>query len=697
MEILSNSIIERSSKTSSKSLAKNSLNIAHLKKPRLTIAAALIGLILELLTGLFNPSAAWAAPIPGDTRNNTSPTSGQIINQSASFYRAGLISSNLNTSSYAPAGIPMVRLGSEQIQPPAWSGDWANFGMFSSEILRLNEPFTRLKADWQVVQPEGTRLEIDLRASQDGQNWTLWEVLDENGTTASFDPSRAYLYAQYRVRMFSDTAEATPYFQGIKLEANRRDLNNLSRPGALNMMANADKASDNPPPTYKVYATREGLVGYTTANGHKIQPNDRFVSLPSWTVLNDKGKSDYQVRITAPNGKSAVAPVWDTGPWNFKDNYWHNPRSQFKDIAVGVPQAEKAFFGKHNGGKNESGKPIYNPSGIDIGDGTFWQDLGLKGDFGGQVDVSFIWEGSVPDPATISEAKASDVSSGTASISWKTSQPTSGWVEYGFDTNYGFNSPLDNTMTTSRSVFLQDLVPNKTYNYRVHGKDVYGTETISDNLTFTTASAVVTKLSGWQKDKGVGVNISSKFDAVTIAGGRANNSLWNDNPKFDFISGASTLPDSVSASGGLDLDFAPTCDEKNQNCAYGFGSGYKGYVQFTNKAGDSLSIGIIHDLAISPGDITFMVEGNVGGQAIFRYAPADSLDPTRAYHLHMVWKDGQIYLTFDFNGRSQYAFNAEGLTISFVGAGRAKDDIVAFNFRNIGFSFGAVERHIVTE
>src|SRR5690606_22639732 len=74
--------------------------------------------------------------------------------------------------------------------------------------------------------------------------------------------------------------------------------------------------------TYRVYATRVGLVGHTTANGHVIQPNDRFVALPSRTVLNSNGGTTYTVTISNPaNGKTATnVPVWDIGPWNCDDN-----------------------------------------------------------------------------------------------------------------------------------------------------------------------------------------------------------------------------------------------------------------------------------------------------------------------------------------------------------------------------------------
>lgn len=673
------SLSTESRSTSSKGSIRSHFQISS----RRLIALVMVAILgLNLLTGLIYTPAAYAGPNAPEPPQATS-LEPQIINQSAQLFAAGRISSALNVNYSANS---QIQIATDEIQPPTWSGQWAAFGMFSSEAIRLDQPFNQLLANWQAETPPGTSLEMDLRASPDGENWTLWEVLDQNNQTARFDPGRAYLYAQYRVRLFSHETGLTPSFNGVHLEANRRSLTNLTRPDAMNIIANAD----NPPPTYKVYGTREGLVGWTTANGHKIEPNDHFVSLPSWTALNDKGKSDYRVRITAPNGRSAVAPVWDTGPWNFKDNYWHNPRYEFKDLPVGVPQAEKAALEKHNNGKNENGVPVYNPSGIDIGDGTYWQDLGLQGASGGKLDVTFIWEGSTPAPAVISGTNAINIGSGTANLSWTTNIATNGWVEYGFDGNYGFNSPIDNNMGNNHNIFIADLVPNKTYHFRVHSKDVYGTEAVSGNQTFTTLAATNTSLWPWQNDSGIGVSISPNFDSVAVAGGRTNKTYWSDNPKQDFNAGASTEAGNVNGSGALDVDLAPSCDDKGQNCNFGFGSGYKAYVQFTNSAGDIVQIGLIHDLSLSPGGITLMVEGKIGSKVINRYSPPDSLDPTKPHHLHVVWLGGQLYITFDFNARMQYEFNSDGAGISFAGASRFKDDVIAVNFQNIGFSWGSV-------
>ncbi|NJL32792.1 MAG: hypothetical protein HC893_01695 [Chloroflexaceae bacterium] len=91
-----------------------------------------------------------------------------------------------------------------------------------------------------------------------------------------------------------------------------------------------------------------------------------------------------------------MVPVWDVGPWNTDDSYWQSDRGDYPDLPVGLPQAEAAYYYGHNGGRDEFGRIITNPNGIDIADGTFWDDLGLSNN--DWVDVSFLWLGADPGP-----------------------------------------------------------------------------------------------------------------------------------------------------------------------------------------------------------------------------------------------------------------------------------------------------------
>jgi hypothetical protein len=147
-------------------------------------------------------------------------------------------------------------------------------------------------------------------------------------------------------------------------------------------------------PTYRILATREGLVGYRTANGHRIRPRDRFVALPSWGVLSSRGGNEFQVRVTY-RGRSVVLPVWDVGPWNTRDDYW-NPNRRYSDLPVGLPMAQAARQQGYNGGRDEFGRRVRHANGIDIADGAFWDDLGMTDT--DWVEVTFLWLGADPGP-----------------------------------------------------------------------------------------------------------------------------------------------------------------------------------------------------------------------------------------------------------------------------------------------------------
>ncbi len=140
-----------------------------------------------------------------------------------------------------------------------------------------------------------------------------------------------------------------------------------------------------------VFATHEGLVGHSTANGHVIVPNDHFVALPSTSVLCSSDKSTtFQVRLTSNSGVSQVAPVWDVGPGNIHDDYWSptGGRQEFNDLPQGLPEKYAGFYSGYNNSLDDQGDPVRNQAGIDIADGTF-ADLGMSGS--GWVVVDYLW------------------------------------------------------------------------------------------------------------------------------------------------------------------------------------------------------------------------------------------------------------------------------------------------------------------
>jgi Bacterial SH3 domain len=172
-------------------------------------------------------------------------------------------------------------------------------------------------------------------------------------------------------------------------------------PRALSMRASSAAATAPPTRTeagltYRIFTTREGLVGGTTASGHVITERDHFAALPSRRGLSTKDSGDYTLKVCAENGRCEWAPVWDVGPWNTRDDYWNPPdvRQMWTDLPQGRPQAQAARQDGYNGGVDQFGRTVRNPAGLDLADGTFWDGLQLTTN--AWVTVTYVWTGSGP-------------------------------------------------------------------------------------------------------------------------------------------------------------------------------------------------------------------------------------------------------------------------------------------------------------
>jgi hypothetical protein len=268
-------------------------------------------------------------------------------------------------------------------------------GLLTLDPHRLASPTNRVGARVAARLTEGATAGVDVRGLRAGGNWSEWiPAVDVNGVGVAVLPEPV---SDIQARLVL-TGDPGPVATGITLAA-------LASAAAEGARAEGD------PLRYQIFATREGLVGGTTANGHVIAPHDRFVALPSRRALSPNGSSDYSVRICAPNGRCAFAPVWDVGPWNIRDDYWNANREQWGDLPQGTPQAQVAFRNGYNGSKDGFGRKVVNPAGIDLADGTFWDDLGLINNT--TVTVDYLWTGSaqlakVVDTAPVLAAPEAD-------------------------------------------------------------------------------------------------------------------------------------------------------------------------------------------------------------------------------------------------------------------------------------------------
>jgi hypothetical protein len=279
----------------------------------------------------------------------------------------------------APDGA--LRLAPNAPPAPAVFGAYTHWGTLTAAPQSL-AVFRALRVAYTADVPANAALLVDVRASADGLRWTPWQTELPNGAEVEF--GTAARYAQYRVTLLGG---ASPVVHAVSLAP-------VARPARYAAFEEAAPVA----PTFTVRGTRQGMVGGRTANGHRIQKRDRFVALPCTCVLSSKGGNEYMVRITY-KGHSVVVPVYDVGPWNTKDNYW-DPQEQrrFSDLRQGWPQDHAAFFDRHNDGRDASGRRVRFPTAIDVGDGIWWDEFGIKGDRA-ELEVTFLWMGRDPHEA----------------------------------------------------------------------------------------------------------------------------------------------------------------------------------------------------------------------------------------------------------------------------------------------------------
>ncbi|MDT0378216.1 peptidoglycan-binding protein [Streptomyces sp. DSM 42041] len=345
-----------------------------------------------------------------------------------------------------------LRLRAEGVRPASAGGEGAQ-GAAVLPVRELGRTVHRVSVDLQARTPQGTRVAVDVRGRGAGGVWTEWR---EAAAGAPALLPRAATSVQARVTLFGMAdGSAGPVVEGLRLSAEAVPASERAkeRPQA----AAAFSAT--------VFATREGLVGHTTANGHVIQPNDHFVALPSRRGLSPKGSHEYSVRVCGP-ARCETAPVWDVGPWNTKDDYW-NPssvRQMWKDLPRGRPEAQAAYQDNYNGGADEFGRQVANPAGIDLADGTFY-NVGLNNN--GWVTVTYLWTdggGGTPQLSFPSYSTLRDGSSGPQVSAAQHLLNTNGFDAGAVDGAFGPNTASAvRAFQQSRSLSVDGVVGPKTW------------------------------------------------------------------------------------------------------------------------------------------------------------------------------------------------------------------------------------------
>jgi hypothetical protein len=271
-------------------------------------------------------------------------------------------SSNVTTS----GGV--VRLGDR-----VGARDNVRTGLLELAPHRLIRATNSVSAKVDSVVPSAAELAVDVRGIRPDGRWSEW--IEARPDAPAVLPSETTT-VQARLVLTAPDRATGPEVRRLSLTATK-------------VVSTADVHASAL--SYRVYATREGLVGGTTANGHVIRSRDHFVALPSRRGLSANGSHTYSVRVCAASGRCETAPVWDVGPWNTTDDYWNpsSTRQSWKNLAQGTPEAQAAYQSGYNGGKDQFGRKVANPAGIDLADGTFWDGLGLTNN--AWVTVTYLW------------------------------------------------------------------------------------------------------------------------------------------------------------------------------------------------------------------------------------------------------------------------------------------------------------------
>ncbi|WPB82532.1 hypothetical protein KYC5002_25890 [Archangium violaceum] len=258
-------------------------------------------------------------------------------------------------------------------------------GLYTFPARRLERPVDTVRPLIRAQRAFGTSIEVDVRVRSASGAWSEWSI---SSAGEAVRLPWAGSEVQVRLALVADEHGRGPAVHEVKLEGT---LEGGTTEGVRTLA----------PLAYRIYATREGLVGGTTANGHVIKSNDRFVALPSRRALATNGGSEYQVRVCySKTAKCTTTSVWDVGPWNTKDDYWNasSVREMWKTLPQGKPEAQAAYQDGFNGGLDQFGRRPANPAGIDIADGSFWTDLGMSNN--DWVDVTYLWTTGGGTPAT---------------------------------------------------------------------------------------------------------------------------------------------------------------------------------------------------------------------------------------------------------------------------------------------------------
>ncbi len=210
------------------------------------------------------------------------------------------------------------------------------------------------------------------------------------------------------------------------------------------------------------------------------------------------------------------------------------------------------------------------------------------------------------DPPVFSNVSVTNITTGSATISWNTDEPATSQIKYGPTSAYGNRSVKNTGYQLSHSISLAQLVPNTTYHFQLVSADEDGNQGLRPDDTFLTAPQNVTpQIYSFTPDHGlVGTEVTITGDQFIGSGADAfkimplGNSITSGFVGSTDSSGYRNDLATLLASAGIAFDFVGSL-----STGYGFDGRHEGH---DGAKADAIQADVVNYLNNNPADIVLL-------------------------------------------------------------------------------------------
>ena len=254
-----------------------------------------------------------------------------------------------------------------------------NYLFWTAYDVKLSADIIKLQKDLGLS--DAAMAELKQYGMEEGQRLMGIELVPDTGETAATAGAANARWAA----VFATIDEETKETLGTEYPAFRTWIQTwwqeetIYRQNWIKEQEDAANKTDAAIDRELVYATQ--YTGYTS---FEVALPDRYVKFANlgdgWTgnipssLRPYYANPPYTVNVynEATNQTVLSVVVREAGPWNVDDNYWDaasgSPsRRLFTNLALGMPEAQAAYYNGYNGGKDQGGsRTVLNPAGIDL-------------------------------------------------------------------------------------------------------------------------------------------------------------------------------------------------------------------------------------------------------------------------------------------------------------------------------------------